>query len=152
MVSVVKDTGVGVCAMHMKGTPQTMQDNPTYENVTQEIFDYLQQRDYWLCSQGIEPSRICLDPGIGFGKTHEHNIELIKNAQDFLALQKPILVGHSRKGFIAKILENKSIDRSAGTLGVSLLLAQRGIHVLRVHDVAITKQALKTFAACGGLD
>jgi dihydropteroate synthase len=152
MIDVVVQSGVGVCAMHIQGTPQTMQDNPTYQDVTQEIYEYLLKRDRDLLAAGILADKICLDPGVGFGKTHEHNIELVRNAGKFLELQRPILVGHSRKGFIVKILGDKSIDRTAGTLSVSLILAQAGIQILRVHDVAVTKQALLTFAACGGLD
>ncbi len=151
MIQIVVKSGVGVCAMHIQGTPQTMQDNPSYQNATQEIYDYLSKRDRELLEAGVIAEKICLDPGIGFGKTHEHNIELVRNAAKFLELQRPILVGHSRKGFIAKILGDKSMDRTSGTLGVSLVLAQAGIQILRVHDVAVTKQALCTFAACGGL-
>ena len=148
MIATVVRSGVGVCAMHIQGTPQTMQDNPVYKDVTQEIYAYLQQRDDALIRAGVAPERVCLDPGIGFGKTHEHNIELVRNAEQFLHLQRPILVGHSRKGFIAKILGDKSIDRTAGTLGVSMVLARAGIQILRVHDVAVTKQAVKTYLAC----
>ncbi len=147
MIEVACKSGVGVCAMHIQGRPQTMQDNPQYVNVVEEIFEYLQARDQCLLEQGIVAKKICLDPGIGFGKTHEHNLTLIRNASRFLQLNRPILVGHSRKGFIAKLLGDKSIDRAAGTLGVSMALAQSGIHVLRVHDVAQTKQALTTFMA-----
>ncbi|MFN7843696.1 MAG: dihydropteroate synthase, partial [Pirellula sp.] len=80
MVDVAKRTGAGICAMHMQGTPQTMQDNPLYDNVVEDILGYLKQRRKWLLDQGIEEKKICLDPGIGFGKTHEHNITLLQNA------------------------------------------------------------------------
>jgi dihydropteroate synthase len=152
MPETVARSGVGVCAMHMQGTPQTMQDNPTYQNVTAEILDYLRQCDRRLLAAGVSAEKICLDPGIGFGKTHAHNIELIRNIRAFHQLERPILVGHSRKGFISKLLDDKSADRDIGTLGISLLLARSGIQVLRVHEVAMTKQALKTFIACGALD
>jgi dihydropteroate synthase len=151
MVRVASQTGVAICAMHMQGTPQTMQDNPTYDDVVDEIYDYLTQRLNQLCEQGISKKKICLDPGIGFGKSHEHNLELIRSARRFLDLGQPILVGHSRKGFIAKLLGSKSADRTAGTLGVSLALAKSGIHILRVHDVAQTRDALVLFEASGGL-
>jgi dihydropteroate synthase len=147
MVDVAKSSRVGVCAMHRQGTPQTMQDNPTYGNVVEEIFDYLRQRDAFLLDSGIDAERICLDPGIGFGKTHEHNIELVHSALRFQDLGRPILVGHSRKGFIAKVLGNKDIPRDYGTLGVSLWLAQQQVQVLRVHDVAGHVQALKLLSA-----
>jgi len=111
---------------------------------------YLQLRDQWLTKQGIAPERICLDPGIGFGKTHEHNLELLRNASVFHRMGRPILVGHSRKGFIAKVLGNKDLDRCFGTVGVSLALALHRIQILRVHDVAANKQALQLFMATVG--
>lgn len=148
MVEVARKTGAGVCAMHMKGTPQTMQDDPRYDNVVEEIFNYLCNRRDWLIQRGIEPNRICLDPGIGFGKTHDHNLELIRSAARFHDTDRPILVGHSRKGFIAKLLGNKDINRALGTVGVSLSLALQRIQILRVHDVQEHKQALDLFLAC----
>lgn len=148
MPQVVAKSQVGVCAMHMQGTPQTMQDNPSYADVVSDIFDYLQQRNLALQMMGISSDRICLDPGIGFGKTHEHNLALLRSAEHFLALGRPILIGHSRKGFIGKLLDDKHRNRDAGTLGISLAMAAKGIHVLRVHEVAATVEALKCFRAC----
>ncbi len=150
MIEVAVNSRVGVCAMHMRGTPQTMQNDPTYTNVVAEIYDYLAARDAALLSAGIAPERICLDPGIGFGKTHEHNLELIRASQTFLGLNRPILVGHSRKGFIGKLIGNKEANRDAGTLGITLVLARLGIQIVRVHDVQATRHALATFEACGG--
>ena len=147
MIEIAKATQVGVCVMHMRGTPQTMQDNPIYSNVVADIIDYLKTRDSWLIERGIAPERICLDPGIGFGKTHSQNFELLQRAGEFHATGRPILIGHSRKGFIAKVLGNKDIDRCFGTVGVSLALALQRIQILRVHDVAANKQALKLFLA-----
>ncbi len=147
MVHVAVKTKAGICAMHMQGTPQTMQDSPSYGNVVEEILSYLEQRDQWLQQQGVEANQICLDPGIGFGKTHEHNLELLQNANVFHRTGRPILVGHSRKGFIAKVLGNKDLDRCFGTVGVSLAMALQGIQILRVHDVAANVQALKLFMA-----
>ena len=147
MIEVARTRKVGVCAMHMQGTPQTMQDDPQYDDVLGEIVSYLKQRDAWLLEQGVAPERICLDPGIGFGKTHAHNIELLQRASEFHATGRPILIGHSRKGFIAKILGNKDLDRCYGTIGVSLALALHRIQVLRVHDVAANAQAIKLFLA-----
>ncbi len=151
MVEVACQTKAGICAMHMQGTPQTMQDQPHYANVVAEIMAYLRGRDAALISSGIEPQRICLDPGIGFGKTHEHNLELVRASSQFLKLGRPILVGHSRKGFIAKLIGDKAADRTAGTLGVTLALARAGVQILRVHDVKATRDALITFQASGGL-
>ena len=101
--------------------------------------------------QGIELPRICLDPGIGFGKTHEHNYELMARCGVYHELGVPLLVGHSRKGFMAKLLANADADRTAATVGASLALARQGIQVLRVHDVRPVREALLLFDACGGL-
>ncbi len=147
MIRVAADSGAAVCAMHMRGTPQTMQDRPNYENVVADIHHYLSQRRQALLDAGIPIEKICLDPGIGFGKTHLHNIELIANCHQFLDLGSPILVGHSRKGFLGKILGDASLDRDAATLAASVVLAQQGIQVIRVHEVKSTFQALKTLAA-----
>jgi len=147
MVEIARSRQAGVCAMHMQGTPQTMQDNPSYNNVIADILGYLRKRDALLVEQGIAPERICLDPGIGFGKSHVHNLELVQKASEFHAIGRPILIGHSRKGFIAKVLGSKDIDRCFGTIGVSLALSLHRIQVLRVHDVAANKQALQLFLA-----
>jgi dihydropteroate synthase len=152
MLRVAQQTRAAVCVMHMLGTPQTMQDNPTYGDVVAEIYDYLQQRRDALIGEGIDPQQICLDPGIGFGKSHAHNLQLLARCREFLMLDCPVLVGHSRKGFIANVLGDKSIDRTAGSVGVALSLARQGVHILRVHDVAAVRQALKLFAATGGLE
>ena len=116
MLKVAVDSGVGVCAMHMQGTPATMQNNPHYEDVIQEVMDYLSQRKACLLDAGIRLEKICLDPGIGFGKTHEHNLKLLANCEAFLELNCPILIGHSRKGFIGELLNDKQTERDSGTL------------------------------------
>lgn len=142
----------GVCAMHMQGTPQTMQDDPQYGDVVGDIERYLAERRDALAGAGIERDRICLDPGVGFGKTHQHNLTLLANCWRFHALGHPLLVGPSRKGFIGKVLKDKESDRAAGTIGVCLSLARQGVQVLRVHDVAAVRQALLLFSASGGID
>lgn len=152
MLPFAAESRAGVCAMHIQGTPQTMQDDPTYADVVGEIKSYLQQRRDALVRAGIELPRICLDPGVGFGKTHQHNLTLLANCWRFHDLGCPLLVGHSRKGFIGKVLGDKDADRTAGTVGVSLALAQQGIQVLRVHEVQPVRQALQLFAAVGGID
>ena len=152
MLRVARENGAGICAMHMQGTPQTMQDSPTYENVVGEIYEYLRLRRDHLLENGIEGSRICLDPGIGFGKLHTHNLELVRSVADFHQLNCPVLVGHSRKGFIAKELGDPEKNRMAGTLGVTLALARQGVQLLRVHDVAETVDALRLFQVSGGLE
>jgi dihydropteroate synthase len=151
MLELALETGAGVCAMHMQGTPQTMQDNPTYDNVVADIFRYLEARRDALLAAGIERERICLDPGIGFGKTHQHNLTLLAHCGRYHDLGQPLLVGHSRKGFIGKVLGDQEADRTFGTVGVSLALARHGVQVLRVHDVAPVRQALLLFQAAGGM-
>jgi dihydropteroate synthase len=152
MISTVLQHGAAVCAMHMQGTPQTMQDEPTYGDVVEEILQCLSGRRDALAQAGVSRDRICLDPGIGFGKTHQHNLTLLAHCSRFHALGCPLLVGHSRKGFIGKVLNDKQADRLAGTIGVALSLARQGVQVLRVHDVAAVRQALWLFDATGGID
>ncbi|WP_434092585.1 dihydropteroate synthase [Roseiconus lacunae] len=147
MLDVAVSSGAGVCAMHMKGTPQTMQNDPCYENVVEEIYDYLWQRLQVIEAAGIARDRICLDPGIGFGKTHAHNLTLLQHTARFCDLGVPILIGHSRKGFVGKAIGDKAADRDAGTLGVSLAVATMGADVIRVHNVRMTADALKLFNA-----
>jgi dihydropteroate synthase len=152
MLGLARDSGVGICAMHMRGTPQTMQDDPRYDDVVTEIHAYLAGRRDALLATGIPLGRICLDPGIGFGKTHAHNRELMANAGRFLDLGTPILVGHSRKGFIGKAVE-QALGRpatrdelDAATSGASCGLAGQGIQVVRVHAVGQVRAALELFA------
>ncbi len=152
MPQVAARSGAGVCVMHMRGTPQTMQDDPRYQDVVAEVCHYLIARRDFCVSAGIQLERICLDPGIGFGKTHEHNLQLLRATGRLTQLGSPILIGHSRKGFIAKLLGDKQADRTAATLGVSLAVAAAGAHVIRVHDVKETVDALKLFEAAGGLE
>jgi dihydropteroate synthase len=153
MLRVAVDSGAGICAMHMQGTPRTMQMEPRYDDVVGEIHAYLERRRDALLAAGVRPERICLDPGIGFGKTHEHNRELMANAAAFLDLGVPILVGHSRKGFIGKTVERAvgrpatEADRDGGTAGASCALAAAGIQIVRVHAVGLVRSALELF--CG---
>ena len=152
MVPLAAMTEAGVCAMHMQGTPQTMQNQPAYRDVVVEIGDYLRRRREQLLEAGILDSRICLDPGIGFGKTHQHNLTLMANCHQFHQLGVPLLVGHSRKGFLAKVVGNVQEDRTWTTVGAALSLAIQGVQVIRVHDVRPVREALLAFGATGGLD
>ncbi|MCH5374621.1 MAG: dihydropteroate synthase, partial [Planctomycetes bacterium] len=104
-----------------------------------------------LISAGISRDRICLDPGIGFGKTHQHNLQLLAACGRFHDLGHPLLIGHSRKGFIAHVLGDKQTDRTAGSIGVALAVASQGVQIIRVHDVLPTRQALVLFELAGGL-
>lgn len=151
MADLAAVTGVGVCAMHMQGTPQTMQDNPHYGNVVREIESYLAARRDALLAAGIERDRICLDPGIGFGKTHEHNLTLMAACHEFHELGCPLLVGHSRKGFLKKLTGEQACDRDWATAGSAIALALQGVQIVRVHNVGATRAALLAFAASGGL-
>jgi len=152
MIRVAVEAGAAVCVMHMQGTPQTMQDHPTYDDVVAEIQTYLRERRDALIAAGIEHERICLDPGIGFGKTHEHNITLMANCRSFHSLGCPILVGHSRKGFLGKLIGDKQADRTHATVGAALGLAVQGVQIVRVHDVRSVREALAVFEASGGLN
>jgi dihydropteroate synthase len=147
MIAVASATTAAVCVMHMQGTPQTMQDNPFYEDVVEDIYTELVERREALVAAGIDRQRICLD----FGKTHEHNLALIRGCGRFHDLGCPLLVGHSRKGFIGKVLGDKHVDRTAGTIGAALALARQGVQIIRVHDVRAVREALLLFEACGGL-
>jgi dihydropteroate synthase len=150
MIEVARESGAGVCAMHMQGTPRTMQDHPHYQNVVGEIHHYLDERRAALVLAGIDRARICLDPGIGFGKTHQHNLTLMANCWRFHDLGCPLLVGHSRKGFIGKLIGDSTADRTAGSIGAALALALQGVQIIRMHDVRAVREALLTFAACTG--
>jgi dihydropteroate synthase len=153
MIRVAVDSRAGICAMHMPGTPQTMQDDPHYDDVVGDIHRYLEQRRDALLAAGVPLERICLDPGIGFGKTHAHNLELMARAGEFLDLGVPILVGHSRKGFIGKSLEQALgrpatlEERDGGTAGSSCGLAAAGIQIVRVHAVGLVRSALELYCA-----
>lgn len=151
MLPLVAQRGVGVCVMHMQGTPQTMQDDPQYNDVVDDIHRYLTDRREVLLTAGVDRERICLDPGIGFGKTHEHNFTLARNCWQFHDLGCPLLVGHSRKGFLAKLLADAEADRTAATAGLSASLARQGVQIIRVHDVAASRESVLALAATGGL-
>jgi dihydropteroate synthase len=135
----------GIVCMHMQGTPQTMQIDPRYTDVVREVADYLAQRLAALEACGIARERVVIDPGIGFGKTPDHNLTILKNIARFRALGRPVLIGHSRKRFLAKILGRTLDETSAATLGVSVAAALAGADLLRVHDVRATRDVL---AAC----
>ncbi len=151
MLDVARRSQAGLCVMHMQGSPQTMQDNPSYLDVVEEVFAYLAARRDALAIAGIDRARIALDVGIGFGKTHAHNLALLAHCRRFHELGCPLLVGHSRKGFIGKVLGDKTADSLAGTIGVALSLASQGVQILRVHDVAPVRQALVLYEATGGM-
>jgi len=131
MLSVLKKTEAGYCLMHTQGIPKTMQDNPQYVDVVAEVLAFLQDRRHMMIEAGILPESIAVDPGLGFGKTPAQNWQLVEHIADFHRLGAPILVGHSRKRFIAE----RFADREEGTRLVSQQLLESGVHVLRVHTV-----------------
>lgn len=142
MIEVASHSNCGVIIMHMQGCPQNMQDSPQYGDVVQEVTQYLQQRAAALIDAGIDHSRIVIDPGIGFGKTAEHNVQLLANLDQLHATGFPVLIGHSRKRFLGKVINRPVEERLSGTIGVSIAVAEQGADILRVHDVASVRDAL----------
>ena len=136
-----------VCLMHMRGEPQTMQDQPLYTDVAAEVADFLQERMAACVAAGIAAERILLDPGFGFAKNTQHNYELFKRLPELLSLQRPLLVGVSRKSMIGNILQQPVDQRLYGSLALAVMALERGAKILRVHDVAATMDALKIFNA-----
>jgi dihydropteroate synthase len=145
MPQVCRDLEAGVVCMHIQGTPQTMQLAPRYDNVVQEVRDYFRARYGALVAAGIGPEQLVWDPGIGFGKTAEHNLELLSHTTELRPFDRPLLIGHSRKRFLKRIVGREVDERLFATLGVSMALAAQGVDLLRVHDVAATRDALIAF-------
>ncbi len=140
--------GVPVCAMHMIGTPETMQHNPRYDDVVLDVYDALEARVQALEAMGFDRARIIVDPGIGFGKTEAHNLALLRSLSLFHGLGCVMLLGVSRKGFIGRIGQAPEADRRApGSIAIGLAALDQGVQILRVHDVAETRQALRLWAA-----
>ncbi|MBS0202002.1 MAG: dihydropteroate synthase [Planctomycetes bacterium] len=147
MIDVCCQFPCGIVCMHMQGTPQTMQLNPQYAHVVSEIRDFFEERLQTLAGAGIRPDRIVFDPGVGFGKTARHNIEILNAVSQFQTLGRPILIGHSRKRFLQKVIGRAVDERLFGTVGVSVALAHQGVDILRVHDVAANRDAINAFLA-----
>ena len=147
IVDVCRDFQVGVICMHMQGTPQTMQRDPHYINVVDEICDFFKERLQTLTAAGIAAERIAFDPGVGFGKTAQHNIEILKAIRQFQSIGRPILIGHSRKGFLQKVTGRPLDERLFGTIGVSVAVAHQGVDLIRIHDVAANRDAVTAFLA-----
>ncbi len=143
MIDVVRDTGAGVVLMHMQGTPQTMQQGPRYDDVVAEVTSFLAERIAFAVSQGLKKSQIAVDPGIGFGKTVEHNLQLLARLGEFGSLGCPVVVGTSRKSFLGKVLAATGTGRASaadarlwGTAATVAWAVAQGARVVRVHDVA----------------
>jgi dihydropteroate synthase len=146
MLGLAAETGASLVIMHMQGTPATMQLNPIYGDVVSEVAEFFRQQLARAVRSGIDPTRIAFDPGIGFGKTPAHNLELLANLSRLRVEGRPLVVGVSRKSFLGKIPGGSS-DRASATVAMTSLLRERGAHVLRVHDVMPNAQALRTTEA-----
>jgi dihydropteroate synthase len=147
MITVCREFPVGVICMHMQGTPQTMQLSPHYDNVVEEICEFFRERLQTLTAAGIPAERIAFDPGVGFGKTAQHNIEILKAVRQFQSIGRPVLIGHSRKGFLQKVTGRPLDERLFGTIGVSVAVAHQGAEMIRIHDVAANRDAITAFLA-----
>jgi dihydropteroate synthase len=146
MAAVVAEAGVEVCLMHMQGEPRSMQEDPRYEDVVSEVKGFLEARLAHAVAKGVQEDRIWLDPGIGFGKTLEHNLELIRRLGEIAQIGRPLVVGASRKRFLGALTGRKEGDRLAGSLAAAVLAVERGASMLRVHDVGPTHDALAVAA------
>jgi dihydropteroate synthase len=147
MAALVADRGAGLVLMHMAGDPRTMQVNPEYGDVVAEVRDFLAARLEAAVAAGVEESRIWLDPGIGFGKTVRHNLELLRGIPELATLGRPILLGTSRKSFIGRTDGSETDERLGGTIATSILAALAGVSILRVHDVREMSQAMSVVNA-----
>ncbi|MGK2877899.1 MAG: dihydropteroate synthase [Solirubrobacterales bacterium] len=153
LAGLVASTGVECCLMHMQGEPRTMQDDPQYADVVDDVRAHLEARMTFAIAEGVAESKIQLDPGIGFGKTLAHNLELLARLDEIVALGRPVVIGVSRKSFISRIAQDAGVsgveveDRLPGTIAANALAYQRGARVFRVHDVRETAQGLAVAAA-----
>jgi dihydropteroate synthase len=147
LIDICAESDCGVICMHILGTPQTMQNDPDYGDVVLEVRQFLADRLAHLESRGICRNRVVTDPGIGFGKTAQHNVELLSSIARLRSLGRPILIGHSRKRFLAKVLGRAVDERLAGTIGVAIAAASQSADIIRVHDVKQIKDALLAWHA-----
>jgi len=149
---VAGHTSAGVCLMHMRGEPGTMQSDPVYEDVVAEVKAFLLQRVAGLRARGVSDERITLDPGVGFGKTPQHNLELLRRQPELLTTGYPLLVGWSRKSTLGAVTGRPVGERLAASVAAALAAVQQGARIVRVHDVAATVDALKLWQAAGLTD
>jgi dihydropteroate synthase len=148
LAALVAERGCDCCLMHMRGEPRTMQDDPRYGDVVDDVRAFLEQRIEFAVREGVREERIMVDPGIGFGKTLEHNLELLRRLDEIVALGFPVVVGTSRKSFLGRLTGREDPhDRVAATLATTVLALERGAAVFRVHDVAPTRDALTVATA-----
>jgi dihydropteroate synthase len=148
MAALVASAGAGCCLMHMRGDdPRTMQDEPVYDDVVSDVKAFLEERLAFAVAEGVQEEKVWLDPGIGFGKTVDHNLELLRRLDEIVAIGRPVVVGTSRKSFLGKITGREPADRVAGTIATNVIAYERGASVFRVHDVRETKDALAVATA-----
>ncbi len=152
MLSLVKKTSAPVILMHMQGTPETMQINPHYDDVIKEILEFFRGKIAMLEDNGVDRNRLIIDPGIGFGKTRQHNLTIIKHLERFSELGLPVLLGHSRKRFLGDITGLEADHRDLPTAVVAALALDKNVAIIRVHDVASTRQALQVALAVANAD
>jgi dihydropteroate synthase len=147
IAELAAQAGADLCLMHMVGTPRTMQDDPHYEDVVSEVKRFLEERMAFAIAHGVPEENVILDPGIGFGKTIEHNLELIRRLDELVAIGRPVLIGTSRKTFIGRLTGRDVAGRLYGTIATNILAYENGARIFRVHDVAPLVDALKVTAA-----
>ena len=148
IAGVVASARAGCCLMHMLGDdPRTMQDDPVYDDVVSDVKAFLEERLAFAVSEGVPEDKVWLDPGIGFGKTIDHNLELLRRLDEIVAIGRPVVIGTSRKSFLGKLTGRDAPDRIAGTIATNVMALERGASVFRVHDVAANVEALKVAAA-----
>ena len=147
LAGLVAERGLDCCLMHMLGEPRTMQDDPRYGDVVADVKSFLEQRLAFAVAEGVPEERVMLDPGIGFGKTIAHNLELLRRLEEIVAIGCPVVIGTSRKSFLGKLTGHGVDDRLPGTIATNVLAYERGATVFRVHDVAPVAQALAVAAA-----
>ncbi len=148
LAGFVAERGLDCCLMHMRGEPRTMQQDPVYDDVVADVKSFLEERLAAAVAAGVAEERIQLDPGIGFGKTAEHNLELLARLDELLALGRPLVIGTSRKSFLGRIAGVRDVaDRLPGTIATNVIAFERGASVFRVHDVGPVRDALAVAAA-----
>jgi dihydropteroate synthase len=147
LAGLVADAGADCCLMHMLGEPRTMQEDPRYDDVVADVKAFLDERMRFATAAGVREDRIWLDPGIGFGKTLQHNLELLRRLDEIVALGRPVVVGTSRKSFLGKLTGKPEKERLPGTIATNVIALERGARIFRVHDVAEVTEALTVAAA-----
>ena len=150
LAELVAEAGTDCCLMHMLGEPRTMQEDPRYDDVVADVKAFLEERMRFATDAGVREERIWLDPGIGFGKTVEHNLELLRRLDEIAALGRPVVVGTSRKSFLGKLTGRPEKERLPGTIATNVIALERGARIFRVHDVAEVAEALTVAAATLG--